>query len=289
MKNQLFSAILLASVLVSGAAFAGGDELGVKKRKVQHLDTLTATSVASGDFIPVYDVSADKTVKVDAGSYFAALAGYTGTAAELNYVDLATLGTGAASKAVVLDASGDYTYPAAYTGVIPSGGTETFSSGSTLNVAGTFQIGGVTVGATAAEINMAADISANAEITAATNPLTTAECGKTLTLSHATEFVTTLPAPTLGCKFSFIVANAPESADYTIVTADGLETISGVAFDMTGAAVSAGAGTAAADTISFVQAKAVISDRVDLFSDGIGWHGLGFSSASGAITYTSAQ
>lgn len=145
------------------------------------------------------------------------------------------------------------------------------------------------VTATAAEINMAADISANAEITAATNPLTTAECGKTLTLSHATEFVTTLPAPTLGCKFSFIVANAPESADYTIVTADGLETISGVAFDMTGAAVSAGAGTAAADTISFVQAKAVISDRVDLFSDGIGWHGLGFSSASGAITYTSAQ
>lgn len=124
-------------------AFAGGNEL--MNHKIQSLGALTATSVASGDYLVVYDASVGKTVKVDAGAYFAALAGYTGTAAELNYNDIATLGTGAASKAIVLDASGDYTYPAAYTGVIPSGGTETFSSGSTLNVAGTFQIGGTTV------------------------------------------------------------------------------------------------------------------------------------------------
>ena len=38
------------------------------------------------------------------------------TAAELNYLDIATLGTGAASKAVVLDAGDDYTWPA--TGVL---------------------------------------------------------------------------------------------------------------------------------------------------------------------------
>ena len=36
----------------------------------------------------------------------------TATAAELNYLDITTLGTGAASKAVVLDASSDYTWPA---------------------------------------------------------------------------------------------------------------------------------------------------------------------------------
>ncbi len=36
----------------------------------------------------------------------------TATAAELNYLDLTTLGTGANSKAVVVDASGDYKWPA---------------------------------------------------------------------------------------------------------------------------------------------------------------------------------
>jgi len=42
----------------------------------------------------------------------AAIDGVTATAAELNYLDITTLGTGAASKAVVLDANGDYTWPA---------------------------------------------------------------------------------------------------------------------------------------------------------------------------------
>lgn len=81
------------------------------------------------------------------------LSGVTATTAELNYLDLTTLGTGAASKAIVLDASGDYTFPASATIVMPSGGTFSFSSGSTLNAAGTFQVGGVTVSSTAAELN----------------------------------------------------------------------------------------------------------------------------------------
>ena len=37
----------------------------------------------------------------------------TATGAELNYLDIGTLGTGAASKAVVLDAGDDYTWPSA--------------------------------------------------------------------------------------------------------------------------------------------------------------------------------
>ena len=39
----------------------------------------------------------------------------TATAAELNYNDIASLGTGAASKAIVLDATGNYTFPASHT------------------------------------------------------------------------------------------------------------------------------------------------------------------------------
>ena len=87
------------------------------------------------------------------------LGSLTASAAELNYLDITTLGTGAASKAVVLDASGDYTFPATATIVMPSSGTATFASGSTLTVAGTLnvsgtpQIGGVAITSTAAEIN----------------------------------------------------------------------------------------------------------------------------------------
>ena len=44
---------------------------------------------------------------------FNILTGVTASAAELNYNDITTLGTGAASKAVVLDAGGDYVMPAA--------------------------------------------------------------------------------------------------------------------------------------------------------------------------------
>jgi len=42
---------------------------------------------------------------------YAPLSGVTATAAELNYLDISVLGTGAESKAVVLDAGGDYIWP----------------------------------------------------------------------------------------------------------------------------------------------------------------------------------
>jgi len=142
-----------AALLFSAPAFASCDDLGVGKKKIENLAALAGTSVASGVYIPVCDATTGTVVKVDAGSYIAALAGYTGTAAELNYVDLATLGTGAASKAVVLDASGDYTYPATGTIVYPSSASLTLNSGSTFDVAGTFEIANVAMTASAAELN----------------------------------------------------------------------------------------------------------------------------------------
>lgn len=56
----------------------------------------------------------------------------TATAAELNYNDIAALGTGAASKAVVLDTGDDYTWPSA--GVLTYGGTGITSTGAELNL-----------------------------------------------------------------------------------------------------------------------------------------------------------
>lgn len=140
-----------------------------------------------------------------------------------------------------------------------------------------------------APLDAAVGLTAPAEVTTETNVLSATECGKTMTLSATTEFVTTLPAVSLGCEFTFIVGAAPSGASYTILTADNLETIKGVAYDMTGGAVAAGAGTAAADTITLVNGTALAGDRVSLWSDGTSWHGIAFSSSSGAITYTSAQ
>jgi hypothetical protein len=80
----------------------------------------------------------------------------TTTAAEQNYLDITTLGTGAASKAVVLDSAGDYTYPATGTIVYPSGATLTLASGSTFNAAGTFQLGGTSLTTTITQLNAVA-------------------------------------------------------------------------------------------------------------------------------------
>ena len=76
------------------------------------------------------------------------LDGATTTFAEVNYNDITTLGTGAASKAVVLDTGEDYTWPA--TGVLTYGVLK--------------DPAGTTLGATAAELNIAADASAQTEI-----------------------------------------------------------------------------------------------------------------------------
>lgn len=148
---QKFISLLIAITLavVPSVAFAGGNELAYKK--IPSLETLSGASLdGAADYIPVYDASAGKVKKVLASVPGIAT---TASAAELNYNDITTLGTGAASKSVVLDASGDYTYPATGTIVYPSSATLTLQSGSTFDVAGTFNVGGVAMTSTAAELN----------------------------------------------------------------------------------------------------------------------------------------
>lgn len=77
----------------------------------------------------------------------------TATSAELNYLDIATLGTLAASKAWTSDASLDTVMPTGGKLTVQSGGDITLESGSTLDVAGTFEIANVAVTASAAELN----------------------------------------------------------------------------------------------------------------------------------------
>lgn len=54
------------------------------------------------------------------------------TAAEFNFLDITTLGTGAASKAVVLDSGDDYIWPSA--GFLTYGGTQVTATGAELNI-----------------------------------------------------------------------------------------------------------------------------------------------------------
>lgn len=141
--------------------------------------------------------------------------------------------------------------------------------------------------ATATELNQAADISTNSEIVTEANTITTAECGETFFLNDETEFASTLPAPTQGCKFDFIVTGAPSGASYTVVTT-GAETIKALGFESETDTGDDGPTTAGADTITFVDGVAAAGDRLNLVSDGTNWLGITFTSSDGGITFSSA-
>lgn len=143
--------------------------------------------------------------------------------------------------------------------------------------------------ATATELNMAADNSANVETVAATNVITADESGKTFFLAAATEFVSTLPAPAAGLRYTFIIAAAPVSASYTVVTNASANVIVGIAVSSEDAAGSVDFEASGCDTITFVDSKAVIGDRIDVISDGTKWYASGVCSVQDAITFTTAS
>ena len=128
------------------------------------------------------------------------------------------------------------------------------------------------------------------ETVAATNVITAAESGTTFFLSHATEFVSTLPAPAAGLRYSFIVANAPETASYTIVTNGSSNIILGQIYTVdVDSATNPEFVTAGVDTITLVDSKAVVGDRVDVICDGTNWFAYGFCSVFDAITFDTAS
>ncbi len=136
------------------------------------------------------------------------LAGVTATTAELNYVDLATLGTGAASKAVVLDAGEDYTWPA--TGILTAG---------VVTVAGAFTAASTSTHTGAATFSGAI---LNAPITIANaTPYTVlaANSGRTHIISEQTASITiNLPVIAAGMYYKFIFGgDAVETENWVFV------------------------------------------------------------------------
>lgn len=128
------------------------------------------------------------------------------------------------------------------------------------------------------------------EVVSATNVIAAAETGSLFFLNSATEFVSTLPAPAAGLKLSFVVTAAPSGADYTIVTNGSANIIKGQVYTTdVNSATDPDFEVSGGDTISFVSAKAVAGDRVDLVCDGTNWFAYCFCSVFDAITITTAS
>lgn len=123
----------------------------------------------------------------------------------------------------------------------------------------------------------------------AVGTLTTADCGKTLMLNSATEFATTLPSPTSGCVIRFVVKAAPASASYTVVTASSANILIGGINELEVDTGDDGPYDNDGDTITFVDAVAVVGDFVELVSDGTRWYLHGQTNADGGSTITKAS
>lgn len=128
------------------------------------------------------------------------------------------------------------------------------------------------------------------ETLTATNTLTAADCGKTFMLNSATEFVTTLPTPTAGCKLTFVVKAAPSSASYTVVTASsGNVFIGHVETADVASAGGDGDSSTADDTITIADGVAVVGDSLEMISDGTSWYYTGHVKVYNGITAAQAS
>ncbi|MCI5049519.1 MAG: hypothetical protein MRY32_04225 [Rickettsiales bacterium] len=118
--------------------------------------------------------------------------------------------------------------------------------------------------------------------------VTASDNGKTFYLNDATEFAVTMPAASLfgGCRVDFICADAPESADYTIVTAGSENVLAGHISSADLDATIDGSSATAGDTITFADGVAALGDWVSISGDGTSLFVRGSSAATGGITIT---
>jgi len=123
------------------------------------------------------------------------------------------------------------------------------------------------------------------EVVTTTNVIAASESGSTFYLDLAGGFVSTLPAPALGLRYTFIVKTAPTTA-YTIVTTGSANIIKG---NQNSVAGDAGDSGTADDTITFVAGQSVAGDKVEVYSDGTSWFAYAISRVAAGITFTTAS
>lgn len=125
------------------------------------------------------------------------------------------------------------------------------------------------------------------EVVTAANVITATESGKIFFLNSATEFASTLPAPTAGVEYLFIVTAAPSGASYTIVTEGGCQVLAGHVLTSGFADSGSDVETAATGTtVTFVDGVSVVGDRAHLVSDGTSWFASCITAVEAGITIT---
>lgn len=163
----------------------------------------------------------------------------TATGAELNYLDIVTLGTGANTKAVVLDAGDDYIWPA--TGVLTYGGTGITATGAEVNLLdGSLEAN--TAASVAPILDTAKALRTNANVGTAGTSVTAVEYGDgynhvtVLTVTAAALAPTTVPADAEGIGavvYTFpagVYVGTAIHADLTAFTGTGLAATNAVDF-----------------------------------------------------------
>lgn len=133
------------------------------------------------------------------------------------------------------------------------------------------------------DLQAGAGVVSPVEIVTATNVVTAAESGATFFLNSATEFVSTLPAPASGLRYTFVITAAPDSADYTVVTTGSANVMYVGINDLEINDGVDGPYVAAADTITFADGVSVVGDFVTCISDGTSWLCSGQSAATGGV------
>ena len=110
--------------------------------------------------------------------------------------------------------------------------------------------------------------------------LTSADSGKWYELSASAGVTVTLPAVESGLHFRFVVANAFDTSNYVIDSAEG-DNIDGILV-VNGASVAA----SGEDQINFVASAESVGDFIDIWSDGNKWYVWGIGNSAGSITAT---
>jgi len=166
-------ALLMVGLAVNGWSYyitkvymaQGGDSLCVQSTGVINVALLDAINLASGSTFTNSNVTAGTskasnmlilgatkntdsltTAYLKTTAFVIGSTAVTATGTELNYLDITTLGTGAASKAVVLDTGDDYTWPT--TGIFTFGVLRDGPNATTITATGTEinKLAGVTAG-----------------------------------------------------------------------------------------------------------------------------------------------
>lgn len=177
------------------------------------------------------------------------------------------------------------TSAAAASGVAVAATSSGTDENMTINAkgAGNITLQGVATGNVIANRLLYKDLT---EVVAATNVIAATESGSVFFLNHATEFVSTLPAPAAGLHFTFIVTAAPSGANYTIVAASAATNIFGhVLTTDVNSVTDPDFATTGVNAITIVSAKAVAGDMVEVWCDGTNWWATVKCTVFDAITF----